>query len=345
MTVVAVALALVAAIVFGIAAVNQHHGVRRTLEQHRRHLALSQVTALVSDRSWLRGFVLMALGTVCHVAALSLAPISLTQPINVLAVPTTILAGAVIARRRPALSLMLAAGAVVLGVGSFVLVLSGTSAGNIPTPGLLGWVGAAVLVLTVGLHLAARRLLHATHDVAAHPDRAGSPHHRPSWLAPVLLGIAGALCFGTTSSTFRLLAQDFSHAQPLPAGVAIALICFVPVGLAAGAWSIQQAYAAGAAPAVTATSALTDPIVALTIGMAVLGETPQLSGWRLLVLIAAAALAATGVIHLARHEDDIGPGRTGPSPVSRSPRRRGPLLLQTTTPVKAETTYAYPARR
>lgn len=336
MTVLAVVLALGAAMVFGVAAVNQHHGVRRTLDHHReqhgsrrrhRQLRVGHIATLVADAGWRRGFLLMTLGTACHIAALSLAPISLTQPINVLAVPTTILAGALLAHRRPAGRMLLAAGAVVVGVGSFVVLLSGSSAGDIPTPGLLGWIGAAVLIITVGLHLIARRLLHAA-------------HHGPSWLAPVLLSVAGALCFGTTSSTFRLLAQDVSHAQPLPIAVLIALVCYVPVGLVAGAWSIQQAYAAGAAPAVTATSALTDPVVALVIGMAVLGETPDLAEWQLVTLVAAAALAVVGVSYLTRHDDEVDPGRADPAPVVRSQDHRRPLLLQ-----QIGTTHAHPARR
>jgi drug/metabolite transporter (DMT)-like permease len=327
-TVLAIVLAVAAAVVFGLAAVSQHQAVRRRLAPERRALRLRQIGGLVTDRIWLRGFALLVLGTGFHVAALSLAPISLTQPINVLAVPTTIIATAVLTRRRPPRSVIIAALAVVVGIAGLVSSFSNAPAGDIPTPALLGLVGACVATLTVGCHVIARRLL------------TGDDHRRsPRWLAPVLLGIAGAVNFGVTSSTFRLLAQDLNHAQPLPVGVVVALVCSIPVGLALGSWSIQQAYASGAAPAVTSTSALTDPIVALTIGMAVLGETPQLSVTGVVVMIIAAALAAVGVTHLAQH-DDVAPGRAQSSPPAKPRPSRRTLLVQQT-----RIEHAHPAGR
>lgn len=300
MTALAIGLAVAAALTFGLAAVSQHRAVRTTLAPAagdqspvRRRLALRHLGTLLSDRGWLRGFALMTLGTVCHVLALSLAPISLTQPINVLAVPTTIVATAMASRRRPPGSVVVAALAVVLGVAAFVLAVSDAPAGVTPDPELLAVVAATLVVTTVLLHLIARRLT-------------GGDHHAgPQWLAPVLVSVAGAANFGAASSTFRLLALHLFHGAPLSTAVTVGLICFVPVGLTAGAWSIQQAYAAGAAPAVTATSTLTDPIVALTIGMAVLAETPELTPLRLLIMIIATTVAAAGVIHLARHDEDV----------------------------------------
>jgi drug/metabolite transporter (DMT)-like permease len=290
-TPLAIMLAVAAAVTFGVAAVNQHRAVQTLVAPRRRQMAIHQIGTLVTDGAWLRGFGLMVLGTAFHVTALTLAPISVTQPINVLAVPTTIIVVAMITRRRPARSVILAAGAVVLGVAGIVSSLTDASAGDLPTPVLLAAVAVAVAAVTLTCHLGARHLVR-------------SDTRLPRWLAPVLLSIAGAIDFGVTSSTFRLLAQDLRHTQPLPLSVTVALVCFVPIGLAVGAWSIQQAYASGAAPAVTATSAITDPVVALVIGMVVLGETPHMTVDRLLVLTVAALLAAAGVIWLAQVDDD-----------------------------------------
>lgn len=330
MTVIAVVLAVTAAITFGVAAVSQHRAVRTTLESAaedatpvRRRLAVGQLGTLVADPRWRRGFVLMTLGTGCHVLALSLAPISLTQPINVLAVPTTIIATAVLAHRRPPRSVIAAAAAVVLGVGAFVFAVSDAPAGTTPTPDLLIIVAATVLTATVLLHLVARRL-------------AGG-RAAPHWLTPVLLSVAGAANFGTASSTFRLLAQDLMATHDLSGATLVGLVCFVPLALAAGAWSIQQAYAAGAASAVTATSALTDPVVALVIGMAVLAETPQLTPVRVVIMIIAATAAGAGVIRLARHDDAVDPGPAGDGPARSSSR---PLAVPQT-----RNHHAHPARR
>jgi drug/metabolite transporter (DMT)-like permease len=328
MTWAAIILAVGAATIFGIAAVQQHRAVRTTLAARSRRLGVAQVGTLLADPGWRRGFALMVLGTGLHVAALSLAPISLTQPINVLAVPTTIIATAWLTRRRPSRSVVLGAIAVVVGVAGFVSALAGAPAGDLPTAGLLAAVGGAVVTVTLTCHLVARHL-------TRHPDR----HHVQGRWAPLLLSVAGAVSFGVASSTFRLLALDLTHAQPLPLAVAIALVCYVPIGLTAGSWSIQQAYASGAAPTVTASSALTDPLVAITLGMAVLGETPPLGTAEILVLVAAALLAGAGVVHLARHDDSAraagGPPPTLPTDVQHRPTSHH----QTRTPD------AHPARR
>ncbi len=298
MTPVAIMLAVAAAVTFGVAAVRQHRAVQTVLAPARRQMSIRQIGTLITDGAWLRGFGLMVLGTTLHVTALTLAPISITQPINVLAVPTTIIVVALVTRRRPTRSVIIAAGTVVLGVVGIVSSLTDAPAGDLPTPALLAVVAAAVAAVTLTCHLGARHLIRSSSRL-------------PRWLAPVLLSIAGAINFGATSSTFRLLAQDITHTQALPLGVALALACYIPVGLTAGAWSIQQAYASGAAPAVTATSALTDPVVALIIGMAVLGETPQITLDRVLVMTVAAALAAAGVIWLAQFDDDVEPPAAG----------------------------------
>jgi hypothetical protein len=107
-TPVAIMLAVAAAVTFGVAAVRQHRAVQTVLAPARRQMSIRQIAILITDGAWLRGFGLMVLGTTLHVTALTLAPISVTQPINVLAVPTTIIVVALITRRRPTRSVIIA---------------------------------------------------------------------------------------------------------------------------------------------------------------------------------------------------------------------------------------------
>jgi drug/metabolite transporter (DMT)-like permease len=310
LTAAAVVLALLAAVVFGVAAVTQHRAVRATSTGARPLLSLRQLGRVVADPGWRRGFALMVLGTGLHVTALSLSPISLTQPINVMAVPTTIAVRTALTRRRPSWRVVLAAVAVVIGVALLVLALSQSTPGGRPDPTTVGRAAAVLLGITGLLHLTARLLL--TRSAAA-----------PSWGAPVLLGIAGAANFATASAIFRLLTQSLDGTSSLSPDLVIALAVAVPVALAVGAWSIHQAYAAGAAAAVTATSALTDPVVAVVLGIVVLGESHPLTHGRTLLLVAAAALAVAGVVQLNRHDDGSPPLASADSlPTGRSSRAR-----------------------
>jgi hypothetical protein len=112
------------------------------------------------------------------------------------------------------------------------------------------------------------------------------------------------------------------------------MLCAVPTALTVGAWSIHQAYAVGAASGVTAASALTDPIVAATLGMVVLGESHPFTVARLLVLVSAAAVAAAGVIHLSRQAGD-----------RADPRQSAQHDLGAVRPTTTRTLHAHPARR
>lgn len=283
----AIALAVAAALSFGLASVIQHRAVRTTLAPHDRKLAFAQIGSLLSDRVWRSGFALLLCGTLLHVAALWAAPISLTQPINALAVPVTIVATCFLARQRPSRTMVLATGGALIGVAGIVIALSGGTSGTLPGLSRLGVAAAAIIAVTWLLHRSARLV-----DSQA---RAA-----PRWLAPLLLAVAGAANFAAASACFRLLAQDFAGGQPLPTTVTVSLICAVPAALGAGAWSIHQAYAIGSAPTVTAASALVDPIVAIVLGVAVLGESHQLTTARVIGMLIAGGVAAAGVIQLAR---------------------------------------------
>lgn len=335
MRVVAVLVAIGAATAFGLAAVQQHRAVRGTLAARVRQLRLAQIGALLADRGWRQGFALMTLGTGLHVTALTLAPISLTQPLNVLAVPVTIIAGAAVLGRRPRAADLLAGVAVVAGVAAIVVALSTATSGHVPATRTLTLVAVGVAGTTASLHLLARLA-----------QARGAGRHRVAWLPAVLLSVAGALAFGTASSTFRLLAQDLRSAESLPLPVVLALVSSIPILLSVGAWSIHQAYAAGAAAAVTATSALTDPLVAITIGITVLGETHDLSPARVLAMIIAAVVAGAGVGYLAERDHDRpgAPATTGPDQATE--RTGDPAQLRRQRTLHQTRTYdAHPARR
>ena len=92
---VAVLLATVGAVLFGLAAVRQHGAVRAGAEatEDGRHGARAMLR-LVRDRSWLAGAVQAVVAGGTHVVALALAPITLVQPVGVIAVPVTVVASA-----------------------------------------------------------------------------------------------------------------------------------------------------------------------------------------------------------------------------------------------------------
>ncbi len=99
---VAVMLAALGAVLFGLATVRQHGAVQDTMPSDRRGLSatLKSFWNLIREPAWLIGRVQAIVAGGLHILALALAPITLVQPIGVLAVPVTVATTALKRRRR-----------------------------------------------------------------------------------------------------------------------------------------------------------------------------------------------------------------------------------------------------
>jgi hypothetical protein len=83
----------------------------------------------------------------------------------------------------------------------------------------------------------------------------------------------------------------------------LTIVCIVGLLLAAalGAYFVQTAYSVGSPDLVIAGLTVVDPLVAVAIGITVLGEAAQVPLWALFIWVVAAALAVYGVFQLAKH--------------------------------------------
>jgi hypothetical protein len=91
----------------------------------------------------------------------------------------------------------------------------------------------------------------------------------------------------------------------------LTIVCIIGMLLAAalGAYFVQTAYSVGSPDLVIAGLTVVDPLVAVAIGIAVLGEAAQVPFWALLIWVVAAALAIYGVFQLAKHHPQAQQGR------------------------------------
>ena len=103
----AIVLAMLGAVCFAGAAVLQHRAVTAATPApagHRRPPAAVDCPGLLAATrrpGWLLGLALAGGGTVLHAVALVLAPLSVVQPVGVLAVPTAVVLSAFRTGRRP----------------------------------------------------------------------------------------------------------------------------------------------------------------------------------------------------------------------------------------------------
>jgi drug/metabolite transporter (DMT)-like permease len=304
----AIMLAMLGAVCFAGAAVLQHRAVSAHSDRDTGDaLSLRSLRAVTRRPGWLAGLALAVGGTTLHAIAIVLAPLSVVQPMGVLAVPIAVVLSMLRTGNRPAPGVVAGVALSIAGVATFVGTAAGTAVSS-PAPDSATLV-VALIVAGVVVGLAMLGLA------------------RSGWVRCVALATAGAVSFGLVSALMRAVAQSVTTgvSDLLAPSVLVALLGIV-VALLVGAWLVQQAFASGAPEVVVACLTVVDPIVAVLLGVVLLGEgaaTP-LGSW--VVLFGAAAVATAGVVSLARHHPDA-EGRRHEQPPKPTPAWREHITL------------------
>jgi drug/metabolite transporter (DMT)-like permease len=293
-----IALAVVAAFFFAGAAVLQHRAVAAEPDRGPGTLSMRGLRDVSRRPGWQLGLVLAAGGSTLHAIALVLAPLSVVQPVGVLAVPIAVVLAAARTHRRPTSGMVVGVIVCVTAVVTFVGTAAG-SAVSTPAPGramlLAGVVVGLVVLVLAGVGLA-----------------------RTGWARCVFCAMAGAAAFGMVSALVRAASQAVTSGQiGILDPAVLTSIAGVVAAILAGGWLIQQAFASGPPEVVVACLTVVDPIVAVLFGVALLGEGNATSPAHWAVLIVAALAATAGVGVLARHH----PEATTRHRLARSPRR------------------------
>lgn len=254
----------------------------------------SRVLALMRNRVWLGGTFVLVAAIALQLLSVSLAPITIVQPLGV----TAIVVASIIRLRTadPASVRRRLAGTVlcVLGVTAFVVVASRFS-NDRPPDDDASWqlVGSTtVLILGAGAAALSRALR--------------------SRAAGLLLTLAAAALFGCVVTLARVLLTQAAlwaagemagTLSPLTVGACAGVL--VVAGLV-GTVLVQLAHRRLPSDSVVAGLTVVDPMVAVTLGAVLLGEMAGTPLWALAALIAAAVVASCGVVllsHLGKTRD------------------------------------------
>jgi drug/metabolite transporter (DMT)-like permease len=211
-------------------------------------------------------------GAGLHIAALSLGPLSLVQPLGVLTLVFALPLGARLGARVVTRREWAAASAVALGLAGVLAVAPHHAPSSHLPLAVVGATTAAIAVLVLILIGLAARL--------------------PPRVAPVVRATAAATCFGFASGMTRIAATG---AAPIALAAAIAVL-----GAAAGLGLAQLAYRTGGLGAPLATQILVDPLVAVLLGVALLEEPVQLTPGTVTIGLAGLAATITGIWALTR---------------------------------------------
>lgn len=279
-------LALLGAVFMSFGAQYQHRGVQKVERLSGKTtggLSGAQMKALLTRPSWVAGTVMLGLAIVCQLAALSVAPLILVQPLGAIALVITTILNARVTHHKPTRASLIAIAACVGGIFIFVTIAAFFATEHaITSRELLIILGilAVVVIVFGGFWLLVRRRAQALFYIMA---------------AGVIYGFVATLAKVVIS---RAQAANFDW---------LTLLCLVALlaAVGVGAYFVQTAYSAGPPDLVIAGLTVIDPIVAVLIGLAVLGEASTAPAWALIGFAIAGAIATWGVIQLTRHHPQV----------------------------------------
>jgi len=284
---VAISMALLAAVMFAVAAVAQNAAVADVVRVGRTEMVgRAQFRSLARSRTWVGGVSLTAIASAVHAGALALAPVAVVQPIGVLSVPFAVVLATSRTRIRPPAVVWAAAATCLVAVVGFV-VLADIGLGTSPAP---RFVDVVVAALAAGA-LAGVLALWAT--------------RRSGWLRCAGFAASGATAFGLVSALMRLIALHLTTGVNDLDDVGVWLPALgITLALAIGGWAVQQAHAAGAPAVVVGCLTVIDPLVAVGLGITMLGEGTGTTLATAGGLIAFAILGLGAALLLARRHPD-----------------------------------------
>jgi drug/metabolite transporter (DMT)-like permease len=280
---IGIPIALVGAVFLSLGAQFQHRGVGKVEAMHgdgtKSGLSLRQILHLLARPSWVLGSLMLALAVVFQLTALGFAPLIVVQPLGVVALVITAIVNARVSRiqldRRAIRAIVLCVG----GVGVFVTIAAVYAVEQEITQTQLLIVLGVLGLVTAGFGVAFA-LLRRTATAMFYIVGAGVLYGFVATLAKVVLN--------------RILNGNLDWLT----GVAIIALLASAV---LGGYFVQTAYSVGSPDLVIAGLTVVDPLVAVLIGVIVLGEASLIPPVAAIAAVVVGVVAIFGVIQLAKH--------------------------------------------
>jgi drug/metabolite transporter (DMT)-like permease len=246
-------------------------------------LSLKQLVSLVTRPKWLSGMAFMVAGIVLQLASLTLAPLIVVQPVGAVALVFTSLLNAKTTKTRITRPTLIAVSLCTIGIAAFVAMASGVAHEAVINDDRLREVLGVLLTILVvfaALFFTVGKRAKALTYVAG---------------AGVLYGFVATLAKVVIQ---RIYQQQFEW---------LTLLCLIALigAVSLGGWFVQNAYASGPPDLVIAGLTVIDPLVAVSIGIVILGEAKSANFLTILGWLAAAVVAVVGVYLLSKVHPEL----------------------------------------
>lgn len=267
----AVAIALLGTLSYAVGIALQHRTVGPS-----DGVGFRRFLGLFREPRWVLGLVLVFGSGACHLTALLFAPITIVQPIGIMAIVWAVIME-FRAGHRPTPPILRSVTVAVLGLGAFILLATRTTENTTevhvwPVAGTVA--GVAVVAVTLAI--------------------AGS--RAKSGLRSLLWAASAAVSYGLATGFIKVGLITLGKPEPwlnpwLYVSVGALLIIYP-----AAAWVVQQSFAAGKASIAVSTMTTVDPIIAVTFGLVALREGHSVLSWEGALMLLAGVVALTAVV-------------------------------------------------
>lgn len=280
-------LALAGAVFMSLGAQYQHRGVEKVERlsgaQGTSGLSFDQLRRLLTRPSWIIGTLMLGLAIVCQLAALVRAPLMVVQPLGAIALVITTLLNARISGHSPTKKSITAIICCVGGIFIFVFFAALFATEREVQERELFVILAILLVVII--------VLGACWLVLRHRMRA------------LFYVIGAGILYGFVATLAKVVIKRIEAGQ-FEWITAICVVALLAAG-AVGAYFVQTAYSSGPPDLVIAGLTVVDPLIAVLIGMVILGEAAAAPPWALVIYGVAGAIAVYGVVNLARYHPQV----------------------------------------
>ena len=277
----AVGLQVIGSFCFALSAHLQNSAVMGEVSdaEEKKRLSSRQLWKSIRSPRWMLGLALLGVSLLCQITALVFAPVSVVQPVGLLAFPWSMLLQAYSAHQRIHRKVLGAMLFTVAATFGFTVLVSFNAA---PDRDLIVWkviVGALVV-----------------YAIAGSLGRIGA--HGPKAWRSLAWASGGAMFYGLEAALVKSLIHFVGTHEWWADPAFWAIVVLLVVGSATAGWMIQQGYATGPAELVVASMTITSPVVAVAFGIAVLGEGANFSVLVGIAVLLLGLVAVAGVIML-----------------------------------------------
>lgn len=283
----AIGIVVVSSFLYASGSTLQHLAVGTTVDPHaeNRTMSWAQIWALIRKPRWLLGLFLIFIGASAHIVGLMLAPVTVVQPVGILAVPWAVMLAARIHKHHVSRAMIAAIATTIGGIVLFTAMSASSAAKHtrleLPSIviGCLVTMGIGATLGTIGARGPARwRCL--------------------AWAS------GGSFFYGLSAAMVKTTSEIVRHGDFAGRPIFWIVLPFLMASYGVGGWMVQQGLANGPAEVTVGSMTTTDPIVGVTFGLLILGEAAEITPWHALGMAVGAVAAVGGVVLLSRYHPD-----------------------------------------